>query len=391
MPWPTPLEYRESVANPKYGFSHTVLLNCKPVLDKLGLPQSSNGNYACVFKMQCGSNFWAVRCFSNPVTDQKERYTKLSQHLQTFSSSYLVKFEYVEQGIRVNGEWFPIVMMKWADGEAMDNYIKPRVKDPEALRALAANWRGLVASLRGALMAHGDLQHGNVLIGNTGQMYLVDYDGMYISNMKGNAPELGHINYQHPGRTRSFFNVDIDNFSSLAIYISLLALVADPGLWDFNTGQNLILSRQDYVDAQNGKVSTPFKRLQANADPRVRLLVNNLLEYCKKPVEQVPEMEPIVQGVAHIRIPPPPPPPPGPVEEQPLATKKPKNIQGPAPSRTKPVCLVCDTPYSTDEIFCQNCLTRLDPDLKPCPKCQHLIPKKSLYCGKCGHKQGGAK
>ena len=386
MKWPSALDYREAVQNPLYAFKHPVLSASQAVKDHLGFPLVSTGNYACVFKVKSGKDYWAVRCFSNPVTDQKHRYDLLSQHLRKYSSSYLVGFEYLAEGIRVDGQWFPIVMMQWADGESLDSYLKTRVKEAAVMGATAAAWRGLVGSLRGAYMAHGDLQHGNVVVGNNGQMHLVDYDSMFIANMAGEeSPEVGHPNYQHPERNKKDFNTGIDNFSALAIYISLRALATEPGLWSFNTGENLILSRKDYLAVTNGTQSAVFKRLEKNSDPEVRMLVSKLQEYCRcQSIDKVPELEAVLLGVAQL--------PPMPL--QPAVQPK-----SPDTAKTGPVfsahpqpplkmkCPQCGKSNEPDEVYCQYCATVLDLHYKICSVCHKEIPVKSQYCTECGAMQ----
>src|SRR5436305_8445438 len=97
---------------------------------------------------------------------------------------------------------------------------------------LAIRFAELVGELRAAGIAHGDLQHGNILVAPGGDLRLTDYDGMYVPALSGlESNELGHRNYQHPGRRRSEFGPHLDDFSSWVIYASLTALSIDPVLW----------------------------------------------------------------------------------------------------------------------------------------------------------------
>ena len=123
-----------------------------------------------------------------------------------------------------------------------------------------------MASLRGLRIAHNDLQHGNVMVQADGSIRLVDYDGMYLPEFRGErSPELGHKNYQHPQRSAEHYDENVDNFPSLVIYVSLLAVAADAGLWDFHDEDNLILTRKDYADPGSSEV---FGRLKRSSDPR---------------------------------------------------------------------------------------------------------------------------
>src|SRR5690606_3395463 len=94
-----------------------------------------------------------------------------------------------------------------------------------------ADFLRLVKELETFNIAHGDLQHGNIIVKNN-QMVLIDYDGMYFPELVGLATnEVGHINYQHPQRTARHFNKDIDRFASIIIYIGLKAVSINPSLW----------------------------------------------------------------------------------------------------------------------------------------------------------------
>ncbi|MHC5730370.1 MAG: hypothetical protein ACYTXY_40940, partial [Nostoc sp.] len=92
-------------------------------------------------------------------------------------------------------------------------------------------------------MAHGDIQHGNVLVRNDGSCVLIDYDGMYVPGMPyKNSNEIGHVAFQHPQRNSSFFNEKVDRFSSIIFYVSVLCLAWSSGqyLWQkYHTGENL--------------------------------------------------------------------------------------------------------------------------------------------------------
>ena len=145
----------------------------------------------------------------------------------------------------MRGAWYPIVKMEWVQGELLSRFVESRLREPEALRRVAAQWRGgPTASLRGLRIAHNDLQHGNVMVQDDGSIRLVDYDGMFLPQFRGErSAELGHRHYQHPQRTAEDYDENIDNFPSLVIYLSLLAVVADPALWAFHNEDNLVLTR----------------------------------------------------------------------------------------------------------------------------------------------------
>ena len=79
-----------------------------------------------------------------------------------------VAFDYQPEGVRVAGRSYPILKMAWAEGEGLAEFTARHLEDLETLRALAEAWRALLADLAAAGVAHGDLQHGNVLVRTDG-------------------------------------------------------------------------------------------------------------------------------------------------------------------------------------------------------------------------------
>ena len=296
MTWPGITDFSEAVQNPSLCFRGTDLEAGEAELNPRGMPLVFSGAFACVYCVTVGGRRYAVRCFTREVRDQQERYNQLSDYLISALPWSFVHFEYLDEGINLRGQWYPIVRMEWVEGDSLSGFVGDQLGDPGALLRVAAQWRGgPVASLRGLRIAHNDLQHGNVMVQDDGRLRLVDYDGMFLPQFDGErSPELGHKHYQHPLRSADDYGAYVDNFPSLVIYLSLVALAADPGLWDFNNQDNLILTRGDYGDPGNSDV---FARLRQSPDPFVVTLTERLEECCALPVEQVPDLEALLRGL----------------------------------------------------------------------------------------------
>ena len=305
MPWPGITDFSEAIQNPRLCFKGTDLEAGKVSLNQRGMPLVFSGAFACVYPVSVGNQTSAVRCFIREVSDQQVRYGELSNYLLNVLPPSFVHFEYVEHGISVRGDWYPIVRMEWVEGELLSRFVGSRLSEPDTLRRVAAQWRGgPVASLRGLRIAHNDLQHGNVLVQRDGSIRLVDYDGMFLPGFRGEqSPELGHKNYQHPERSSEHYDENVDNFSSLVIYLSLLAIASDSGLWDFHDEDNLIFTRKDYADPSQSEL---FGRLKKSPDQAVARLAERLEEYCGLPVQKVPDLETVLQDVPPSAVAPPP-------------------------------------------------------------------------------------
>ncbi len=296
MPWPGITDFSEAVQNPQLCFKDTDLEAGQVSLNQRSMPLVFSGAFACVYPVSVGNSTFAVRCFTREVSDQQARYDELSNYLLNVLPPSFVQFEYVERGISLRGDKYPIVKMEWVDGELLSKFVGSRLNQPDTLRRVAAQWRGgPTASLRGLRIAHNDLQHGNVLVQRDGSIRLVDYDGMFLPKFRGErSPELGHKNYQHPQRSAEHYDENVDNFPSLVIYLSLLAIASDPGLWDFHDEDNLIFTRNDFADPGQSEL---FGRLKRSPDRPVAKLAERLEEYCALPVEKVPDLETVLQDI----------------------------------------------------------------------------------------------
>ena len=231
--WPSARHFTEAIQCPSVCFAHPLLRDTLPAVDRLGMPIVTSGQFAYVYKLKSlnGGGDFAVRCFRGYLGDRDQRYRAIQDHLRTAPVSYLSEFTYASEGILVGGNRFPILFMNWINGPTLDLYIGEMLHRPDVLLHLSEELLKLVSTLRSSGVAHGDLQHGNIIVEH-GQLRLVDHDGIFVTQMAGwSASEVGHQHYQHPRRTAHHFDAQLDYFSSLVIYLSLLSLAERPALW----------------------------------------------------------------------------------------------------------------------------------------------------------------
>jgi hypothetical protein len=191
----------------------------------------------------------------------------------------MVGFRFIQRGIRVRGQWYPVLKMEWVHGELLHEAVRKHLASPAVIADFARKWLDLCKSLKSAGIAHGDFQHGNILVVD-GQFRLIDYDGMYVPTFAGKeSHEVGHPNYQHPRRGPDQFGPDLDNFSSWVIYLSLVALSVDPNLWQVTkAGDECLLFRLE--DFQSPDTSQTFASLERHPSIQVQtlaLMFKNLL------------------------------------------------------------------------------------------------------------------
>ena len=290
---PSATAYMEALQQASTCFADPVLAAATPVPGPLGLPRAISGNVATVFRLDgADGRSWAVRCFVRPVDDERERYEAIAAHLAGLSSAWRVPFEIQPLGVRVDGDWWPILKMAWAPGTSLVPWVERHLWDGAALAYQAVRFAELCERLRSDGVAHGDLQHGNVLVAPGGDLRLVDYDGMWVPALDGRrGTERGHRHYQHPGRQSADFGPGLDAFSSWVIYASLAALAADPLLWGrLDGGEEALLLREH--DLAEPDRSAGFGAFEASAGAGVPALGALLRSFLDLHPDDVPPLSP---------------------------------------------------------------------------------------------------
>lgn len=271
MSWPTPQEYREAVQNPTAVFSDPELTQSVIEVDGQEMPKPRSGNFAVVYKATVGHKAWAVRCFMREMPGQEQRYTAIHEELERQRLDFTVAFRYQTRGIKVSGHQYPILKMEWVQADGLVAYITKHLSDAGRLDRLGDHLAGIVNRLSSLGIAHGDLQHGNILVMDDRPM-LIDYDGMFVRALAGQrSVEIGHVNYQHPSRNETHFGPTLDLFSLWVIYLSLKGLAANQKLWDIYPDHDecLLFRKKDFTEPSTSAV---FRELEKSPSPIVRLL-----------------------------------------------------------------------------------------------------------------------
>lgn len=291
-------EYNQAIQSPRISFSDTILQSCQVETTPLGLPKPYSGGFTTTYKLVNSHSSWAVRCFTREISDLQKRYQSIGNFLSTNKCDFLVEANYLQNGIRVNGAFHPIIKMRWLDGEPLSNYLAKTYNQKSTIDKLISEFLNLVTQLESYGIAHGDLQHGNIIVKNN-KLYLIDYDGMYfpdLATLKVN--ELGHPNFQHPKRTSNDYNKSIDRFSSIVIYTALKALSIAPSLWKkYDNGDNILFRGQDYANP----LSSPlFKELAGYSE--LAKLSNNLIAISTWDFNKLPTLKEFISNTYQAPI-----------------------------------------------------------------------------------------
>lgn len=269
MQYPSRAAYQDAMFNSGVVLVDRALKAGSVKQGKDGLPLTASGGFSTVFRTHTGGKEWAIRCFNANIGDAAAIYAAISKHLQLIQSPYFVGFEFQNDGIWMGKTKYPIVKMEWVDGDLLKGFVQKHLRDPHMILALAEAWRRMLASLATARIAHGDLQHENLVIsaGSNGlEIRLIDYDTVVVPEIEGwTERNAGYPEYQHPcRRDLTQKHLTVDNFSALVIHASLLALGKKPALWkDFQieTSSGLLFEQSDFTKPQSARAFTVLRDL----------------------------------------------------------------------------------------------------------------------------------
>ena len=272
MQYPLISEYVKAIQDA--GDNLEQLAHLTPVLDDHGEPYRSSGAFAVVFKMldKSTGKYYALKCFTEEQQGRAEAYRQIADELDLLDSPYITSVKYMEKELFVDSQCeedeFPVLLMDWVDGETMEAYIAANYHNQSAMSLLCYRFGKMAAWLRSQSFAHGDVKPDNIIIRPDGSLTLVDYDGMFVSSMKGcKSPTIGTKDFSHPLRTMDDFDETIDDFSLASIALSLKAISMNSRLLDtYGASDRLLFSENDYRTPSNSKVISALQGLMCDKD-----------------------------------------------------------------------------------------------------------------------------
>ena len=272
MQYPLISEYVKAIQDA--GDNLEQLAHLTPVLDDHGEPYRSSGAFAVVFKMQDKSTgkYYALKCFTEEQQGRAEAYRQIADELDLLDSPYITSVKYMEKELFVDSQCeedeFPVLLMDWVDGETMEAYIAANYHNQSAMSMLCYRFGKMTAWLRTQSFSHGDIKPDNIIVRPDGSLTLVDYDGMFVSSMKGcKSPTIGTKDFCHPLRTMDDFDETIDDFSLASIALSLKAISMNSTLLDiYGASDRLLFSENDYRNPSNSKVISALQELMCDKD-----------------------------------------------------------------------------------------------------------------------------
>jgi outer membrane protein assembly factor BamB len=286
--WPTTIRYTAAVRQAALAFRDDELRRARFHTADDGSLTMAEGENAVVFfadlERDIAARTVAVRCLKRELTAGIERYAHLNEYLNFFPINAFAEAVWEEDGIDVDGDTWPVVTMERVAGSGLARFVDENNTRPEVLRGVADNWRTAAAEIAVARVAHGDLDAENIMVTPDLRLRLVDLDSVWTSSTAHLVPAgSGHRHFQHPERIRTgFWGRYVDAFPALVVYVSLRAVAADPGLWNYHNGENLIFADFDF---RNPGGTSLWGRIGESPDPEVPDLARLLAQFCGTTVD----------------------------------------------------------------------------------------------------------
>lgn len=238
------------------------------------------GGFTAVFPVEINREKWAFRCWHANMGDVRHRFEKIASAISNSKAEYLCEFAYTDEGILINGKRYPTTRMRWVEGLTIKEYICANANDANKLNALSKRFLSMIQDMHQLGFAHGDLQHGNIIVDKNGVPFLVDYDSFYCPELKGEKDIItGLDDYQHPSRKHNLIsNEKLDYFSELIIYLSIVAISENPSLvskYKVDASERMLFEANDYANLENSEIYRDLSRLS----PTVQQLLDVLTRY----------------------------------------------------------------------------------------------------------------
>lgn len=297
--FPQPDQYMEAMQNPQVTLLDALLKTARVEKTPMDLPFSRSGGFVATYHLSLyDGREKAVRCYYRYLPDLFQRYSVIKQAIrQPALSDLFLNVDYQQNGILVNGQYFPILLMDWVKGLPLNAWVENHLNKGDLL-SLEQQFLDYFGRLEASHIAHGDLQHGNILVDMQGKIRLIDYDSIFAPALAGYTPyDRGHPNFQHPQRQNEF-NDRIDRFPAIVILLALKALQYDPKLWqDFGlSGENLLFTQKDFLQPDTSLLLQRMENI-----PACKQYIQLFRDCCKGRFEAIPSIA-IFLGTPNITI-----------------------------------------------------------------------------------------
>lgn len=241
--------------------------NGKFETDSRGRLKMFAGGFTVVFPTIVNGEKWGLRCWHNDLGNLRSHFEILSEELNKLKCPYFCDFVYEDEGILVNGLKYPTTRMRWVDGLDIKKFLCEHRGEKIRLKKLATRFLKMACDLHQLGIAHGDLQHGNILVDKNDNLFLIDYDSMYLPTLKGQGDIIAGLKgYQHPRRADNInASEKLDYFSELIIYTSIVGVAERPEFvekYNLEDSEQMLFSPDDFIDIEKSDIFRDLKELK---------------------------------------------------------------------------------------------------------------------------------
>lgn len=236
--------------------------------ETFGFRPYASGLFSVVFRLLSDNEMLALKCWRIRINDCKRRYQLLTDYSWTFCSNYLSPFDYIDEGLCIEGRWYPILWMRWIDGIPLKTYLQRNYLNANAVELLINQFGEMCNHMFSENIAHGDMQSDNIIIDKRNNIHLLDYDSMFVPSMNHSFRDFmnGLADYQHPARSKNILlSKKIDYFSDVVIYLSLLAVLYKPYLVEKyllkEASCSLLFHAYDFLDLPSSEIYSDIKAI----------------------------------------------------------------------------------------------------------------------------------
>ncbi|MEL7499278.1 MAG: protein kinase [Planctomycetota bacterium] len=310
VPWPSVDEFQVAIRE-----QSETLFGSNHVFDtRIDGPIVYRGAFSAVYKatFQSGASDQqperlAIRLFTKPRRELMTRYPTVLKYLAENPIAAMASDIVFWNNLRINGHAYPFVSMEWIDGEPLHQVVFNLCRESmeSSLGQLVQGWSDLCAYLEQRSIAHGDLQHNNILVDSSLRIRLIDYDSMVVPGLVGEQQiEIGMPPYQHPKRQRMPMSTQLDRFGQLLIYVTLRVLEISTDHYPAGGASRMVQAPTTMLFSQNDLVnpesSQICRKLLTDDNPEVQLLTANLLDAYQGSFEDVPALADFRENVGNL-------------------------------------------------------------------------------------------
>src|SRR3972149_9720173 len=163
--YPSISSYDLAISNLNKFIHAPQIMGGSPILTPQKQIFSYTGGFAVVYPVKANEKKLALRCWiSAPPRNVKERYAIAKQYFQANPTSYFVDFDYIDKGITVKGNTYPIVLMEWVEGKVLSQFIDENINNTAVISTVASLFLEMVKELHSKKISHGNLADNNIII-----------------------------------------------------------------------------------------------------------------------------------------------------------------------------------------------------------------------------------